>query len=441
MLMFFPTPYPDENWYSLLCRYYVRSVHASYSAAVCSLFERPLYMSPLIYLPLHMDRVESWLRPDVPFHVEDMTRKYSCIQYFSITYDTPVFETAKILADTGSIERGSPAEWSLIRRLGAYMDTPLCCCPKCAEEDITKYGETYWHRTHQLPDIYFCDRHGLPLLKTKAQIRRAGRAFLPASAIVDMEARLAEEKKANLRFPDQHKALAQDAAWLLEHGLQLGGARAISEKYVALLKKSGLATPNGQGRPKLIRQALIDYHGEDFLHELHVHDTSLEWDFLKWPRFIHRPYSEITRPLHHLLIMQLLSGSAERFHAAPTEYNPAVNAYGLGPWPCINSACPEYGSNLASLHSWHWHRGTLYVTFKCPVCGMIYQRNNPNQSFPHYAQHAHKLEYGHVWEERVRKSIEEDNLSLSQIAHDMHCTVSTVRKAAERLGILHPHRP
>ena len=38
MLQYFPTPYPDELWYSVLCRYHVRSGNAGSATTFRELF-------------------------------------------------------------------------------------------------------------------------------------------------------------------------------------------------------------------------------------------------------------------------------------------------------------------------------------------------------------------------------------------------------------------
>lgn len=37
------------------------------------------------------------------------------------------------------------------------------CCPLCLRDDFRKYGEAYWHRSHHLPNIWFCAKHNCPL--------------------------------------------------------------------------------------------------------------------------------------------------------------------------------------------------------------------------------------------------------------------------------------
>lgn len=45
-------------------------------------------------------------------------------------------------------------------------------CPMCASEEMKRYGETYWHRTHLLPGVLICPRHREPLAQTSTRIRQ-----------------------------------------------------------------------------------------------------------------------------------------------------------------------------------------------------------------------------------------------------------------------------
>ncbi len=39
-------------------------------------------------------------------------------------------------------------------------------CLQCANDDLVRYGETYWHRLHQLPTVLICPDHKTPLVLT-----------------------------------------------------------------------------------------------------------------------------------------------------------------------------------------------------------------------------------------------------------------------------------
>ena len=40
-------------------------------------------------------------------------------------------------------------------------------CPSCVEDDLARYGESYWHRCHNLPFVVSCPIHQLPLMQIK----------------------------------------------------------------------------------------------------------------------------------------------------------------------------------------------------------------------------------------------------------------------------------
>lgn len=52
--------------------------------------------------------------------------------------------------------------------VGARSDTDsvLKYCPLCVKEDREKYGETYWHRTHQIRNVQVCPKHNCNLIKS-----------------------------------------------------------------------------------------------------------------------------------------------------------------------------------------------------------------------------------------------------------------------------------
>ncbi len=40
---------------------------------------------------------------------------------------------------------------------------PLKTCPECMQADLEGHGWTYWRRAHQLPGVWLCPSHGIPL--------------------------------------------------------------------------------------------------------------------------------------------------------------------------------------------------------------------------------------------------------------------------------------
>ncbi|MBS0353422.1 MAG: TniQ family protein [Proteobacteria bacterium] len=49
-------------------------------------------------------------------------------------------------------------------------------CRECVRQDLQRYGESYWHRAHQLPAVHVCATHGIRLRITTLPLkRRTGR--------------------------------------------------------------------------------------------------------------------------------------------------------------------------------------------------------------------------------------------------------------------------
>ena len=69
------------------------------------------------------------------------------------------------------IERRTQAFHALLNTQSNYRDflymptrkdhrpRKLRYCPMCAEEDRKRYGETYWHRLHQMIGVNICGKH------------------------------------------------------------------------------------------------------------------------------------------------------------------------------------------------------------------------------------------------------------------------------------------
>lgn len=47
---------------------------------------------------------------------------------------------------------------------GAGRGREIRFCPECVSQDHEVHGEPYWHRAHQLPNVFFCPEHCRPLL-------------------------------------------------------------------------------------------------------------------------------------------------------------------------------------------------------------------------------------------------------------------------------------
>lgn len=191
MIGFFPEIYPDELLYSQLCRYYQRTGYTKYIFAVDDLFMRRT-VHPVI----------EWVNEYSPDAMNHITR--------GTDFETVVREHTMFPAYTRFLpkERRGAALQSLIVRDGNYYNLIvnqkvnykryLRYCPLCAGEDRRQYGETYWHREHQIVHVDICPKHRCRLMDSAVPIRsKTTPGLFPAETEVpfDMDPQFCKNRK------------------------------------------------------------------------------------------------------------------------------------------------------------------------------------------------------------------------------------------------------
>ena len=152
MLGLFPHPYPDELIYSILARYSVRAGYSQYIFVAEDLFQRRSLRPNFEYLPALKDEV-----------VKELTKNRTLCKVILNHTMFPYY--CRFLP----IDRKRKAINSLVKMDSNYHDVtlyPKCkesktmrYCPLCVSKDRNDYGETYWHRIHQINELSICPLH------------------------------------------------------------------------------------------------------------------------------------------------------------------------------------------------------------------------------------------------------------------------------------------
>ena len=191
MLGFFPEPYPDELLYSVLARYYVRSGYSNYIFAADDLFQNRHVRPSFEYFPSLKYEVVSKLTEDISF--EKVILQHTMFPYH-----------CRFLPQ----ERKKRALNSLIAMDNNYHDlilfpkrkiTPtMRYCPLCASEDRKSYGETFWHRIHEIQELTICPTHHCDLVNTDYKLSgKTSPNLIPAEIVIpsDKKAEFCEDEK------------------------------------------------------------------------------------------------------------------------------------------------------------------------------------------------------------------------------------------------------
>lgn len=161
MINYFPTPYPDELIYSLLARCYVKSGYLTYTYAAQDFFSNKNTRPNIEFINEYTPKMLDILTKNIS--MEEIIMKHTMFPYYSrfISKDRRIKAFQSILQmndDYYKYIRIPKSKTKIIRTL-RY-------CPICATKDREEYGETYWHRIHQLIGVDICPYHHCQLISS-----------------------------------------------------------------------------------------------------------------------------------------------------------------------------------------------------------------------------------------------------------------------------------
>lgn len=195
MLRHFPTPYPEELWYSVLCRFHVRSGNSCYAMTMRELFG----VSTATMNVLLANENFLGILDKLP---KGFLSGREILQHHTILPTVMRFSSQERIERFYRYFLSSDSE--LMRAVTVGMCqweriSHLRYCPVCAREELARYGELYWHAPHQIELITVCPRHGCMLENSSIKYSRTLVAqFKPAlpSCCPDVEPRPAANELA-----------------------------------------------------------------------------------------------------------------------------------------------------------------------------------------------------------------------------------------------------
>lgn len=153
MIAFFPEIYPDELLYSQLARYHKRSGYARYAFTVMDIYKNDTTVHPSVeFVNKYTADAMKWITKDYTWEyiIEHHTMSSAYIRFL------PKLRREEAIKGLRSCE----GNWKNLMCLPVLNEKRyIRYCPHCTKEDREKYGETFWHRVHQVPRIKVCPKH------------------------------------------------------------------------------------------------------------------------------------------------------------------------------------------------------------------------------------------------------------------------------------------
>lgn len=195
MIAYLPTIYPDELVYSWFCRYYVYSGCFTHKMALQEL-----------YCNRSDNPSKEFIGNLKPEARAEIAKKYPLDM---LTLNHTLFpQYARFIPleqrKTGMYHIGHDS--CDIHHLFCVLprtdeEQYLRYCPLCAVEDRNHYGETYWHRKHQLRNVNICTKHKCRLNTTEIPAKSEhSYTFYPAESTVQINPVIHEDSPTAIRF-------------------------------------------------------------------------------------------------------------------------------------------------------------------------------------------------------------------------------------------------
>ena len=164
MIPYFPQPYPDELFYSMVVRYHIHTGSSCWVYTLQELFKAPeVYQSVGSFLPNAAMQV---LVPELPAGI--LTMRGAALEHslfrFCLAFQSMTKKEEYLNA---CLDGENLQSKFLIFTKKQRGEKTLRWCPACFTEDVRRYGEPYYHTEHQIELLPLCPIHSCRLLPTE----------------------------------------------------------------------------------------------------------------------------------------------------------------------------------------------------------------------------------------------------------------------------------
>lgn len=297
-------PYPGELLYSVLARTLEHLGCESPKRGLDLLFgHRSIITTP--DLPTYLPQL-AWLFAQWGLSSRDvMTRMTTLPYYLAFRSPSAVSEAQR------AMECGKP---SLLLQAGAGVHrvrrpSALRYCPQCAAEDFAALGEPYWRCMHQLPAVWCCPNHAVPLMNSTVRMDGTARhALIPLARVMGG---LGEEVCAcgNLLFPHLAKIAQASARMLCGDGLPDAWLQTLRARAGSM----GYLEYGGRAR---LESDFVSYYSPQLLSAIGA--ALIPGLDSHWLRMLLHPGQRVAPALYHLLVHQFFDSVVTRPAKEPT---------------------------------------------------------------------------------------------------------------------------
>lgn len=433
---YFPEPYPDELLWSTYSRLHVHCGHRSAIQTSQDLFG----IRGLGHLPIFPTRLElllTRLPQSSRYTLDELIQEHSLFPFYAHFWSEEKQERIRKHM-CGSMDKTPFRMYAGLLRPIALAKRLLLYCDKCVEADREKFGEAYWHCTHQFPGVYHCTTHkGQRLLESTVplQSRSSYKEYVALDGIIQTTDRSPIENLSK-KSEEILVKVAQDVRYLSTLPPNYRGNGWFRIRMLAMLRQNNWLCEGTSNmlRASEIRLKIAKELPQDLLSLL---DCDFDFERKKpWPFTALQPApNDSVHPLRYILMVQVFGQSLQEVFTLEPHTSVNVEKFGKGSWKCLNKASEHFGQDvITEKPSMKPYQNAgcndpIY-TYTCE-CGYSYTCRA--SQIPE--KHARVVMYGRVWEEKLREMATQANITQKQAADKLGVSIGTLLKYATKLGI------
>ena len=307
---------------------------------------------------------------------------------------------------------------------GVPQNEFLRFCKECMQEDKEKYGELYWHRSHQLSGIHCCLKHFTPLYNSNIKVVGSNkhRFAIPTLENCSTNRAVLDEvaEKTRSEYIKHCRKMAKLILQLINHDFEHHALNWFDQKYRNKLAELGLAYYTGRVKQKKWREYFQTVYSEEVLQLFH---SSLRGE-QDWLSLIVQKNRKSFHPIRHLLVILALEMTIEEVFN-----NELPQPFGQPNWPCQNIVCDYHNALIIENVSITLCEKTKKPigTFKCPKCGFSYTRRGPDENEGDKFRRTRVKSYGSLWKMKLQEYAKLD-LGLRELSRRMGADPNTIKR-------------
>jgi predicted transcriptional regulator len=406
-----PLPYPDELLYSVIARYLIHIGAKSAKCAAGNLFGRTTKAQ--VDIPGSIESVSSRTWPIWGMSGEEILNRLTLFPYY-VRYmpQNRVAHYLKMLLSDNS--QGIHA------RLGVNGSRVkarrfLRFCRVCRETDQKRYGETYWHRSHQLVGVLVCPEHGEPLIATKAPMRPR-RYFDYADATLSTgDTVIADKRVLDENIIIKALKIAKRCQEMLLGPIELWPAENISQGYRRAVIERGFTEGPAAVSQNKVENAFVSFYGKTLLSMLGCEVR--EGTGNSWINTIFQKHRSLFHPVEHALVQIFIES---------VPVSQPSNPLGFGPWKCPNPYAEHEEKFPITKAKFPARRKEHFIASLTCSCGFKFTCSRTSDDDPHLPIVKKHLQFGPAWVAEAKR-LREAGLSTYSIGIKMGIAYSTVR--------------